>query len=400
MTKRRRHPIMALVLAVTLAASSCGSGNPSLAAPGSWSAAAQMRAAREGGGAGLGTITAELADGTVLFAGGYRTRSSKFDLAGENFLKTSEIYDPKSNSWKGAASMHITRFGAAVLTLPKTGQVLAAGGSSGSDQVVSPSAEVFDPGTDAWTFVAPMSTCRVSATASLLGSGDVLLTGGAGCEGAAQSSAEIFRSATGDWKSVAPMHEPRWGHNATTLADGRILVSGGRTSAVGADAEQVLASTEIYDPAADTWTSAPPMHVPRVLHVGALLKSGQVIVTGGHSQDPSDRHSATTTTELYSPLRNTWTETGDMNVPREEGGSMLLPDGTLLMAGGGQQGSAEIYDPAAGTWTLTPPMTTVHDDAQMTMLSTGEVLIAGGFQMSPGHYRNTRLTERFRPVKR
>ena len=296
--------------------------------------------------------------------------------------------------------MHMARFGAAVLTLPKTGQVLAAGGSAGADAVVSPSAEVFDPAARTWRFVAPMSTCRVSASSTVLASGDVLLTGGAGCDGAAQPSAEIYRSATGDWTSVAPMHEGRWGHNATALSDGRILVTGGRASAVGAEAEQVLASAEIYDPTTNTWTSAPPMHVPRVLHVGALLRSGQVIITGGHVQDPSDRHAATTASELYAPLRNTWTTTGNMNAAREEGGSMLLPDGTLLMAGGGQQGSAEIYDPATGMWTLTTPMTTVHDDAQMTMLGTGEVLIAGGFQMSPGHYSNTRLTERFRPAKR
>jgi hypothetical protein len=90
--------------------------------------------------------------------------------------------------------------------------------------------------------------------------------------------------------------------------------------------------------------------------------------------------------------------TGKMNAPREEGGSIMLPDGTFLMAGGGQQASAEIYDPSTARWALTEPMQTIHDDAQLVMLKTGRVLIAGGFRFGPNNsYINTATAELFTP---
>jgi hypothetical protein len=295
--------------------------------------------------------------------------------------------------------MNQPRFGGAVVALPKSGLVLAAGGTAGSNAVVSPSAEVFDPRAGAWRFIAPMSTCRVSPATSVLPSGDVLLTGGIGCDGAAQSSAEIYRAATGEWTLVAPMHQPRWGHSATILPDGRVLVAGGRANAINQKPEQVVASAEVYDPVHDSWAPAASMRTPRVLHAAALLSSGEVIVAGGHSQDPDDAHSATATSELYDPRADTWSATGDMHAPREEGGSLLLGDGTFLVAGGGQQTSAEIYNPANGTWKLTGSMRNVHDDAQLVGLANGDALIAGGFRLTTDNYYNTATAELYHPPK-
>jgi len=384
---------------VALLLASCGSSAGGSGAPGAWTTVARLRTPREGGGSGLGTSSVLLADGKVLVAGGYHSLSGRFERKASFYLASAEIYDPATGKWEETGSMNQPRFGAAVVTLPKTGQVLAAGGSAGDEAVISPSAEVFDQRSAKWRFTVPMGSCRVSATASVLGSGDVLVVGGVGCDGNAQASAEIYRYASGEWVPAAAMATPRWGHSATTLADGRILVAGGRASAVGARSEQVLDSAEVYDPVHDAWAPAGAMGEGRALHGAALLSSGMVIVAGGHPQDPSDPHSATASAELYDPRSDSWAVTGKMHVPREEGGSVLLGDGTFLMAGGGQQASAEIYHPAMGTWSLTQPMSTIHDDAQLTMLRAGDVLIAGGFVFGPHSYRNTAVTELFHPFE-
>lgn len=399
MSTGRAWTLAATVVVGLVLGTACGSGAKSAAAAGTWSTVASLHTPREGGGSGLGTSAVRLGDGTVLVAGGYHSLSGKFQRDSSFYLSTSEVFDPVSGRWKAAGKMNQPRFGAVVVLLPKTGQVLAAGGTAGDDAVISPSAEVFDPRAGAWKFVTPMSTCRVSASASVLASGDVLLAGGTGCDGNAQASAEIYRPASGDWAPAASMAQPRWGQSATTLADGRILVAGGRSSPIGFEPERVLASAEIYDPVRNTWAPAAPMHVGRVLHAAGVLSSGEVIVAGGHTQDPSNIHSATATAELYDPRADTWTTTGHMNAPREEGGSLVLDDGTFLMAGGGQQASAEIYHPSTGTWVLTQPMRTIHDDAQLTKLSTGDVLIAGGFTLGSDSYHNTATAELFHPPK-
>ncbi|HET7488896.1 MAG TPA: kelch repeat-containing protein [Acidimicrobiales bacterium] len=395
-----RRSWLAAVAAAALALPACNSSAGGAQGMGSWTTVGRMHTAREGGGAGLGTATARLGDGRVLVAGGYRSLSGRFERNATFYLEKTEIFDPATGKWQMTGSMNQPRFGAAVVTLPKTGKVLAAGGSAGDDGVISPSAELYDPATGAWTFTLPMAACRVSPSASVLASGDVLVVGGVGCDGAAQTTAELYRSTSGEWVPAAPMATPRWGHSATVLADGRVLVAGGRSTAVGAPTEKVEASAEIYDPAADRWSPAAPMHEGRVLHAAGLLSSGEVVVAGGHPQNPSDPHAATASAELYDARANAWTKTGSMHAGREEGGSAVLEDGTFLMAGGGQQASAEIFRPSTGTWSLTEPMSTIHDDAQLTVLPAGDVLIAGGFVFgSHNSYRNTDVAELFHPQK-
>ena len=399
MTGTGRSWGVGLAAVVLLVLPGCGASTGGSQGLGSWTTVDRMHTAREGGGSGLGTAGARLADGRVLVAGGYRSLSGKFELDARFYLQTAEIFDPATGKWHMTGSMNQARFGAVMVTLPGSGKVLAAGGSAGKDAVITPSAELYDPASGTWTFALPMSACRVSPTGSVLASGDVLVVGGVGCDGAAQATAEIYHAATGEWTPAASMATPRWGHSATVLADGRVLVAGGRSSAVGGK-EQVVASAELYDPQHDTWSPAAPMDQGRVLHAAGLLSSGEVIVAGGHLQDPADLHSATASAELYDPRSDTWTATGSMHAAREEGGSAVLPDGTFLMAGGGQQASAEVFLPGSGTWSLTEPMSTIHDDAQVTMLPAGDVLIAGGFLFGTHNsYRNTDVAELFHPQK-
>jgi len=61
-------------------------------------------------------------------------------------------------------------------------------------------------------------------------------------------------------------------------------------------------------------------------------------------------------------------------------GVTLLPDGTVLLAGGTnlEIDTAEIYDPVTGTWSLTGSLNTMRKDHAATLLLNGMVLVTGG----------------------
>ena len=61
---------------------------------------------------------------------------------------------------------------------------------------------------------------------------------------------------------------------------------------------------------------------------------------------------ALTSAELYDPSSGTWTATLSMTEARRGHAATLLPDGTVLVAGGlsesGAVPTAELYDPGSG----------------------------------------------------
>jgi hypothetical protein len=85
--------------------------------------------------------------------------------------------------------------------------------------------------------------------------------------------------ATGAWRSGPTMHAERSHHFAFTLPDGRVVVSHGTTSSRSPDG-----TTEVFNPATDTWSVAGNVIKFNGTINGAAmtpLGSGRVLVTGG-----------------------------------------------------------------------------------------------------------------------
>ena len=84
-----------------------------------------------------------------------------------------------------------------------------------------------------------MSISRYYHTASLLGSGKVLVSGG--YNGGYLNSAELYDPSTGNWSSTGVLSIARGYHTASLLGSGKVLVSGGYNGGA-------LNSAELYDP--------------------------------------------------------------------------------------------------------------------------------------------------------
>jgi galactose oxidase-like protein len=122
-----------------------------------------------------------------------------------------------------------------------------------------------------------------------------------------------------------------------------------------------------------TFTQTGDMSVPRQFHTATLLSNGKVLIAGGLGNGPETIWASA---ELYDPASGSFTPTGDMTTPRANHTATLLPNGKVLIAGGSPQASAELYDPASGTFSATGAPSNFHQTA--TLLNNGKVLVAGG----------------------
>lgn len=197
-----------------------------------WSAAATMADIHSG------HTATRLTDGTVLVAGGF----------GSTTQATAERYDPATNSWSPAGSMTEGRVSHTATLLPD-GEVLIAGGvNSTAGGTYLSTSELYDPATNAWSGAAAMAASRAGHVATLLGGGRVLVAGGRDST-VSLTSAELYDPSTNAWSDAGKLAAARWLPAAAPLPGGRILITGGR---VGTSS---LATTEEYDPAANVWQS-------------------------------------------------------------------------------------------------------------------------------------------------
>ncbi len=348
-------------------------------ASGEWADTGLLNAARSYHTATL------LPNGKVLISGGVQLGGEIPNLV-LTYLRSAELYDPNSGTWLFTSSMNANR-GGHTATLLSTGKVLLAGGNSDLTNTLA-SAELYDPVSGEWQSTGNLTTNRSSHTATLLPNGKVLLTGGDTGDGEATSSAELYDPATATWTATAPMNSPRLYHTATLLPGGKVLVTGGLGA--GGDKAIVLASAELYDPTDESWTMVDDLQTARHHHKATLLPNGKVLISGGNwepVESGSNDESALPGMELYDPATSTWTATNSLNTPRYGHTATLLPNGSVIFAGGlngtgefpSSIASVEIFDLGGGTWTGTADLHTVHYLHTSTLLPNGKVLVAGGY---------------------
>jgi hypothetical protein len=205
----------------------------------------------------------------------------------------------------------------------------------------------------------------------------IMLTGGTDAQSHVLNVADLYSPQLGQFDLEVAMQSPRSSHTATLLLSGELLLTGG---AVGVNTG--TASAETFDPTKAQFSSTAGMMTDnRQAHTATLLQSGKVLVAGG--TDNASSGGSLATAELYDPDTRTFTATGSMTGLHASHSSTALLDGTVLIAGGllniSLGGSvtnvAEIYDPSTGRFTATGNLTSAIAAHTATRLQDGRVLI-------------------------
>jgi hypothetical protein len=317
-------------------------------------------------------LTAGPNAGKALIAGGGRKWGE--------FLATTELYDPVANAFLAGPMMNYVRGGAAAIALPN-GRVLIAGGTPVGQLN---SSELYDPVTN--SFLPPAQTAmmtvprRCGPVTVLLttgpNAGKVLLAGGFGYgQGGAGylASSELYDPAANTFTAGPSLIEARANATGTLLSTGNVLVAGGFNGSSG------MASTEIYQASSNSFVPGPALSVGRANAVATLLTSGpnagNVLIAGGF---PGCCHeTAVASTDIYQSATNTIVPGPTMSAAREHPTATMLTTspraGDVLIAGGdnaeGVLRSSDLYQAASNSFVVGPNMTIPRTSAVAVSLT-------------------------------
>jgi Galactose oxidase-like, Early set domain/Bacterial Ig domain len=305
----------------------------------------------------------------------------------------------------------------------------------------------WDPIKDQFNWVpAPIGTDLFCSAIQQMADGEIMVAGGTQMNMAGTNnmddfglqSTSKFNVLTQSWTALPPMNFPRWYPTATILSDGRILVTSGEQNGVNTDAP----ISEIYSTATNTWTPLSNAQFPyrffypHVFQLSAGAFSGKVFVPSvdqgpiisqildlnaqtwipigsssvidsglaiqylpnkflktGHSTNPGVTPYTNSIANAYTidmtATNPTWTQIAPMAFARTYHNMTSLPDGTVLVTGGGENtnpgnvGGAilptELWNPATGAWKTLAGINSpriYHSEA--ILLPDARVLISGG----------------------
>ena len=335
----------------------------------------------------IGATATLLQNGKVLITGGSSTAFGNIDSA---IYSSAELYDPVTGTFSKTGSMGSARTDHTA-TLLADGEVLITGGMgcspsrscshvSGSAIEQLASAELYDPSTAKFSRTGSMSASRAYGTATILTDGRVLVAEGA--DGPTQT-AELYDPKTGKFLRAAK--EPAFDNaKATRLANGKVLVTG--------DASYLGIGAEVYDETSNKFEKVSialaPGKSPKVQYKGEeierysgpglLLRDGKVLIfQSGYLETYDPTTALCADAGFISPA-------GQWLVPS----ATELPDGRVLFVGGQLMvdpvsyvvvttNSFVVYDPISKT-ADTGAIKTARIYSTSTVLPNGSVLIAGG----------------------
>jgi Kelch motif len=133
---------------------------------------------------------------------------------------------------------------------------------------------------------------------------------------------------------------------------------------------------------ANTLSPTGSMRNPRASHTASLLPDGSVLIAGGFAGSGFESRPYVST-ELFDPASGAFHLGPDMSVPRSGHAAVTLKDNRILLVGGwsgasGVTNSAEIYDPATQRFSPVGSMAVARGECTATLLPDGKVLVTGG----------------------
>jgi hypothetical protein len=282
-------------------------------------------------------------------------------------------------------ALHKARLYHSATVLP-SGRVLIVGGED-ENSAVRNTAELVDVGTGQ-SLELQLPERVTHHTATLLKTGQVLISGGGDDQGSFYPSTHVtghcwlFDPDALTFTATGALNTPRSHHTATLLNDGRVLVAGGGdgTLKTGAGFATATASAEVYDPSAQTWTSAGAMSVGRVFHTASLMPNGHVLIAAGVNELAVDF----TSVDDFDPVSLTFSPGPPLSQDRFRHAAAVLTDGTLLIAAGKKANvrfldEVERLAPGATQFVFAPPLALGGNGAAMVALPESHAVFVGGY---------------------
>jgi hypothetical protein len=287
----------------------------------------------------VGHVT--LADGRVAVVGG--------DSSATHAIDATSIFDPATNSWTAGAHLNTPRWYPTLTELADGRLVAISGQITTSSWADTP--EIYDPIRNTWTNLSKVNTSGVHSQEyplSYLVPNNKILT---------------IAPETGISYLLDPIAQT-WGAvggptllngTAAQYLPGKILYSGGGTP-LNSVTSPATADAQVIDlnSATPTWQATGAMNSPRYTQTLTVLPDGKVLAVGGTNvMDDTDPTKAVLSSEEWDPATGVWTQLASMQVPRMyHSTAVLLPDGRVLVAGGGHDGpgvpgelNAQFYSP-------------------------------------------------------
>ncbi|XP_064413796.1 kelch-like protein 1 isoform X2 [Latimeria chalumnae] len=175
---------------------------------------------------------------------------------GWSYLNTVERWDPQSQLWTYVANMSTSRSTVGVAAL--NGKLYAVGGRDGSFCLSS--MECYDPHTNKWSMCAPMSKRRGGVGVTTC-DGFLYAVGGHDAPASNHCSrlsdcVERYDPKTDTWTTVAPLSMPRDAVGVCLLGDKLYAVG-------GYDGQTYLNTMESYEPQLNEWTQMSSLNIGR-----------------------------------------------------------------------------------------------------------------------------------------
>ena len=272
---------------------------------------------------------AYLPDGRLLVAGGHLTDGDGIDYAG--------LYDHRTNTWAPLPAMNGGRWYPTATTLAD-GRVLVISGSAAAHGTIAVNAvpEIIDVVGDgeSWQPTVDFVGLPLYPRMHVAPDGRVLMAG---------SNAMTYLLDTrggGSWQPLAARANGSREYGSSVMyAPGKVIYIGGGNDA-GTDLPSAAAEVIDLTEATPTWRPAAPMQFRRRQHNATVLADGTVLVTGGTAGpgfNDVTPGKPVHTAELWDPEHDTWTTLDAEAVDRcYHATAVLLPDATVLSAGGGE----------------------------------------------------------------
>ena len=186
-----------------------------------------------------------------------------------------------------------------------------------------------------------------------------------------------------NWVAETPLSTPRDQFTGGVI-NGKIYVFGGNGNPNGVN----LKSTEMFDPATQSWTYQANNENNNGFGVEELtgtVVNGKLYVFGAYGEGYPP-YGVFNFVEEYDPITNTWTSKASMPTTRT-GGAAAVYNGEIYVFGGSSAGPdprpvtdvVEAYDPATNTWRFVTNMPKVVVNPAIAVVGDKAYVIGGYF---------------------